>query len=269
MSSHPEASERAFAVRFQDQSVVERYHLRPDYPAELFAFLRDLIVDEPRVLLDVGCGLGNISRSMPDYVERIDAVDLSAQMLERARTLPRGDSAKIRWLQGKAEEVELTPPYALITAGRSMHWFDWDVILPRFAQLLTPNGMLAIVQAGERNSPWRAALREIIERYSANSRTWHRNMAGILQERHLFQREGQRETAPVEQQQTLADYIEGLHSRSGLSLDILGPEATKRFDAEVHELLTPYAQNGVVTVSIIATVVWGKPLAGQSTTAGH
>jgi SAM-dependent methyltransferase len=102
------------AGRFQDQSVVDRYHLRPAYPPETFTILNELIVDEPRAVLDVGCGTGNVARPLTEYVEHIDAVDLSLPMLERARMLPGGDSPKIRWLHGRAEDVETQPPYALV-----------------------------------------------------------------------------------------------------------------------------------------------------------
>src|SRR5262249_58459353 len=128
---------------FQHQSVVDRYHLRPTYPPETFELLNDLIVDEPRAVLDVGCGTGNVARPLAAYVERVDAVDLSLPMLERARTLPGGDSPKIRWLHGRAEEVELEPPYALVTAGASLHWMGGDVVLPRLARALRQHGLLA------------------------------------------------------------------------------------------------------------------------------
>jgi ubiquinone/menaquinone biosynthesis C-methylase UbiE len=131
MIPRPESLGEQFAARFQDQSVVDRYHLRPTYPSEIFAFLNELIVDEPRTVLDVGCGSGNLARPLAAYVERIDAVDISRPMLERARALPGGDSPKIRWLHGRAEDVELQPPYVLITAGESLHWMDWGVVLPR------------------------------------------------------------------------------------------------------------------------------------------
>src|SRR5215469_15839095 len=155
MIRRPASLGEKFAARFQDQSVVDRYHLRLTYPPELFHLLSTLIVDEPRVVLDVGCGTGNIARPLAEYVERIDAVDWSAPMLERARTLPGGDSSKIRWQQGKTEDVELDPPYALITAGESLHWMDWNVVLPRFARLVAPNGMLTILYIEEQPLPWR------------------------------------------------------------------------------------------------------------------
>jgi hypothetical protein len=45
---HPFLQGAHNAGRFQDQSVVDRYHLRPAYPPETFTILNELIVDEPR-----------------------------------------------------------------------------------------------------------------------------------------------------------------------------------------------------------------------------
>src|SRR5260370_19230911 len=128
MISRPESLGEQFSARFQDQSVVDRYHLRPLYPPETFTFLNELLVDEPRTVLDVGCGPGNVARNLLDYAERIDPVDISRPMLERARTLPAVDSPEIRWLHGRAEDVDVQPPYALVTAGDSLHGMDWGVV---------------------------------------------------------------------------------------------------------------------------------------------
>src|SRR5947209_4014835 len=103
------------AARFQDQSVVDRYHLRPVCPPETFPILAGLISDESRTVLDVGCGTGDIARNLLDYVERIDAVDISLPMMEKGKRLPGGNSPRIRWLHGRAEDVELDPPYTLVT----------------------------------------------------------------------------------------------------------------------------------------------------------
>src|SRR5579872_4717064 len=122
------------AARFQDQSVVDRYHLRPTYPPETFRILADLITDEPRAVLDVGCGPGDVGRNLLDDVEHIDAVDISLPMIEKGKTLPGGNSPKMRWLHGNIEDIPLAPPYALVTAGQSLHWMNWAIVLPRFAR---------------------------------------------------------------------------------------------------------------------------------------
>lgn len=251
-----------YSQRFQDQSVVNFYHLRPTYPPETFAILNKLIVDQPRVVLDVGCGTGTLARPLSVYTERIDAIDISKTMLERARTLPGGDSPKIRWQLGRAEDVELQPPYALITAGESLHWMDWGVTLPRFAQLLTPRGLLAIVNEEEQDTPWRAGYIQIVRRFSNNPHYRPIDLIAELEKYHLFQQRGEQTTAPVPLLQTIEDYTNAQHARSSLSLATLSDAQAGQFAREMHALLSPYAQDGYITVQVIGHVVWGTPLNG-------
>lgn len=264
MIPRPESLGEQFSSRFQDQSVVDRYHLRPTYPPETFAFLNTLIVDEPRAVLDVGCGPGNVARNMPDYVERVDAVDVSYPMLERARELPGGSSPKIRWLYGRAEDVQVQPPYALVTAGESLHWMDWGVVLPRFAQLLTPRGVLAIVSTREQDIPWRPGYQEIVKRFSNNPGYKPVDLIAEFEKYQLFQKHGEHVTTPVVLRQTIADYTAAQHARSALSLDTMTSEQATRFGAEMHALLTPFAQNGMLDIHIVGHIVWGKPLREQA-----
>src|SRR5215469_14874109 len=208
---HPSLDQK-FAARFQDQSVVDRYHLRLTYPPELFDLLNALIVDEPRAVLDVGCGTGNIARPLADYVDRIDAVDQSLPMLERAESLPGGDSPRIRWLHGRAEDVvETDPPYALITAGESLHWMDWEVVLPRWSRELSPHGVLAIAYVVDQPAPWSEGAQPILRRYATNSNYTPYNWIDELTAHHLFEPMGERETAPVSAQRTVEDYISSYH----------------------------------------------------------
>ena len=67
-------------------------------------------------------------------------------MIEEGERLPDGDHPGLRWLHGPVEEAALDPPYALVTAGESLHWMDWNVALPRFRELLAPGAHLAIVE---------------------------------------------------------------------------------------------------------------------------
>jgi ubiquinone/menaquinone biosynthesis C-methylase UbiE len=263
MIYHPESHGEQFAARFQDQSVADRYHLRPTYPPETFAILNELIVDEPRAVLDVGCGTGNIARPLADYVERVDAVDWSLPMLERARELLGGASPKIRWLHGRTEDVETRPPYALITAGESLHWMEWEVVLPRFEREISPHGMLAILYIEERSIPWRDGFLQIVKRFSINGTYVPFNWVDELEKHHLFQQLGHHETAPVPMQQSIEDYIAAQHARSSLSLDAMTSEQAAQFDTEARELLAPYAQDGLLTFDVVGGVRWGRPLSGS------
>jgi ubiquinone/menaquinone biosynthesis C-methylase UbiE len=125
--------------------LVSAYPARPAYPSAVIALLADLVHDTPRVVLDIGCGTGELARRLALLVDRVDAVDFSAGMLDLGRRLSGGDVPTVNWIVGTAEDVALNGPYALITAGKSLHWMDWDVVLPRFARVLTARGVLAIV----------------------------------------------------------------------------------------------------------------------------
>ncbi len=266
MKKHPYIQGEHNAARFQDQSVVDRYHLRPAYPPEIFTILDELIVDEPRTVLDIGCGTGNIARSLAAYVERIDAVDLSLPMLERARMLPGGDSPNIRWWHGRAEEVALKSPYALVTAGESLHWMEWDIILPRLAQVLTPRGMLAIVYVEEqslRSAPWSEGVHQISQRFTNNPAYQPFDWIAALEQARLFHKLGERQTAPVPVSQTVEDYIAAQHARSTLSLATMTAEQAAQFDREMQELLLPFAHDGLLTFHVVGGVTWGKPGRGE------
>jgi ubiquinone/menaquinone biosynthesis C-methylase UbiE len=264
---HPFLQGAHHAGRFQDQSVVDRYHLRPAYPPEIFTLLNELIIDEPRVVLDVGCGTGNVARPLSSSVERVDAVDLSLPMLERARALPGGDSPKIRWLHGRAEEVELEPPYGLVTAGESLHWMEWDVVLPRLARVLTHHGVLAIAYIIEAlsagSAPWSEGARQISQRFTNNPAYQPFDWIAALEQYQLFQKLGERQTAPVSVSQTVEDYIAAQHARSTLSLDTMTTEQARQFDTEMQTLLVPFAPDGLLTFSVVGGITWGKPRNGE------
>jgi len=55
-------------------------------------------------------------------------------MIEQGKQLPNGDHPQLRWICGKVEEVRLSPPYALITAGSSIHWMQWERAFPRWSR---------------------------------------------------------------------------------------------------------------------------------------
>lgn len=262
MSARPRPAHltRETAAAFADADVVAMYPFRVPYAAEVFAVLAELIVDTPRAVLDVGCGPGNVCRLLAPRVERIDAVDVSPAMLALGKTLPGGDAPNLRWLHGRAEDVTLDGPYALVTAGESLHWMDWETALPRFHELLTPNGMLAILKAMAKPALWEDAQQAIIQRYSTVRNYQSFDLIEELTARGLFAVRGTREMAPTPFQQTIDAYIAALHSMSSLSRTQMGAERAAAFDAEIRALLAPYAEDDTLTFPLSGNVIWGRPL---------
>jgi len=251
---------RQYAEQFQDQSVVDAYHLRPYYPEETFSLLADLCDPVCPRVLDAGCGTGEIARRIAPLVEHVDAVDLSPAMLTKGKGLPGGDAANLRWIEGEIETVALAPPYGLITAASSLHWMEWAVALPRFAQMLTPNGVLVILF--DHASTLEADTGEIgqlVRDYSTNRDYQPFDLVEELQERHLFTVRGKRWTQPVLQKQSIADFVGSIHARNGFSRERMGAEAAGDFDTQVLQILRATYPEGDLTMSVQMKVVWGKP----------
>ncbi|HLG75127.1 MAG TPA: class I SAM-dependent methyltransferase [Ktedonobacteraceae bacterium] len=264
MQPKPESYSTYYAETFKDPKVVDDYRHRPPYPAAVFDILVGLITDRPRAVLDVGAGSGDIARHLIEHVERIDAVDFSQSMIERGRQLPRGNHPNLHWIYGKVEDAPLSPPYALITAGSSIHWPEWDIAFPRFRSMLTPNGYLALIYRRALPMPWDDELRALREQFSA--RRGHRpdSVAGDLEQRGFFRRLGEQKTDPVPFKQTIDDFIDGLHSRSACSRERMGPQQAAEFDQQLRTLLFRYHPDGRLPLQIVGTVTWGKPERGYA-----
>jgi ubiquinone/menaquinone biosynthesis C-methylase UbiE len=248
-----------YAEQFKDPGLVAVYHYRRPYPDEAINKLIALVTDEPRTILDVGCGTGDLARRLVDQVERVDAVDFSASMIEKGKTLPGGDHLHLNWIYGRVEDVTLQPPYALITAGESLHWMAWEMVFPRFQRILAPHGYLALVGRGTEHNPWDDDLQALIQRFSTNQEYVPYNLTEELEQRHLFEPHGVLHTQPVLYVQPGEEYLQSLHSMNGLSRERMGEEAAKSFDEEVWKVISPFLQNGQLHLSVVSTVVWGLP----------
>lgn len=98
-----------YATWFRDAGVVAAYRYRPPYPDEVFDVLMGLVVDSPKVVLDIGAGTGGIARRLAGMVERVDAVDFSPGMIEEGQGLPGGGHPNLCWIMGKVEEATMAP----------------------------------------------------------------------------------------------------------------------------------------------------------------
>jgi SAM-dependent methyltransferase len=253
-----------YGAQFQDRSIVDAYQHRSPYPAETFELLAALMTGERRILLDVGCGRGEIARNMLSCAARVDAVDPSAAMIATGKTLLGGQDTRLRWILGSAEDAPLEPPYALVTAGGSLHWMEWAVVLPRFRAALVPGGLLAIVDEYAELVPWHTDLLRLIARSSTNRDFQPYDLLEELTARGLFVRVGARRTRLVPFAQPVDDYIESIHSRNGFSRERMSIADAAAFDDAVRALVTPFAADGMLHLETGAAIVWGIPLDGDT-----
>jgi trans-aconitate methyltransferase len=153
--------------------------------------------------------------------------------------------------------MPLRPPYALIVAAASLHWMDWPVVMRRFAEMLTPHGLLALTGEGWEPHPWNYG--PICAKYSTNRDYQPYSLIDELTSRGFFEKVGEQQTQSVFWQQSVADYVESFHARNGLSCDRMDLRQAQAFDAEMTALVTPFAKDGYLSMQLVSTVTWGKP----------
>ena len=251
-----------YASRFKNRSLAETYELRPPYPAETYAILLSLLGESRGRVLDVGCGPGKIARSLVNHVDGVDAVDFSQEMIRVGKARINGDHPNLQWIVGPVEEVQLYPPYDMVTAGASIHWMEWNVVFPRFKEVLTTDGYLVIID-GDRpiESPWHDAELSLIHKYSTNRHHEQIDLIRELVDRGHLQLIADKRTAPVNFSQPLTDYVQSFHSRESMSKEHMGAENVKAFDTELSHVLSDFVDDkGFLSFHLEARVSWGRPL---------
>jgi trans-aconitate methyltransferase len=268
MIPKPAHLDRQYGDQFKDEAIVAAYHHRPPYPEAVFPLLVELIGDCRRVVLDVGCGTGDIARKLAPLVDRLDAVDVSAPMIARGRTLTGGGHPALRWIEGAAEGAHLDPPYGLIVAGESLHWMDWAVMFPRLRTMLASGAVLAILGRATLATPWDEVLQPLINRYSTNRDFQAYDFIDELTQRDLFTVKGACSLLPETISQSVESFVESFHSRNGFSRDRMEPQDADAFDAGVERAVQPWAVDGYLTLPHTCRITWGIPEMLSRATSG-
>ncbi len=253
---------RQLGGMFAHEGVAAAYRFRPPYPAEVFDVLERLITDEPRTVLDLGAGEGALARPLAARVERVDAVDIAAAMVEVGQQQPGGGQPNLRWIVSPVETAELDGPYALVTAGASLHWMDWKQTVDRLLRLITPNAQLAVVEHGPTDLPWQDELIEVIRRHSRDQNydpTF--SVVQAMEQAGLLEPAGSTDSAPMLFRQPVGEYVEQFHSRATLAREHMSEQEAADFGAAVERLVGPWVQpDGTLELPVVATVSWGRPV---------
>jgi SAM-dependent methyltransferase len=111
---------------------------RPQYPAELYAYLADL-APAHTLAWDCGTGSGQAALGLAGHFRRVWATDASAEQLSHARRHPRicyqVSLAGRSGLQGGSAD--------LVSAAEALHWFDLEAFFAEVKRVLKPGGLLA------------------------------------------------------------------------------------------------------------------------------
>jgi trans-aconitate 2-methyltransferase len=109
-------------------------------------------MDEPKTIIDIGCGPGNSTQILLKRWPRADIVglDSSEKMIQKARQ----DYPHQKWVVGDASMVDKRQTYDIVFSNAVIHWLpDHDILLKRLFQLVNESGILAVQVPVNQESP--------------------------------------------------------------------------------------------------------------------
>lgn len=232
---------------FQWPEVAELYLKRPPYPARIFELLAEAAPACGR-LLDLGAGHGKVARPMTRLFDEVTAIDPSAELIRIGQTLEGGDAPNLTWVEAYAEDAPLTGQYDLAVAALAIHWMDHDRLFPHLRTHLAAPFPLAVIEGDAAHQPpWHDAWREFLKRWvpELTGEPLHEEKGPSKWESYLPHVDVQRvhEVVSDPLQQSIEDFILCQHSRDTFAISKLGTRRA-RFDDELRDLLTPYAEAG-------------------------
>ena len=112
---------------------------RPSYPTELFDFLISLVPDK-KAAWDCGTGNGQVAINLSPLFEKVYATDISENQINHA---VKRDN--IFYKKESAESSSFANgQFDLITAGMSVHWFDFSAFYAEVKRTLKNKGIVAV-----------------------------------------------------------------------------------------------------------------------------
>ena len=98
-------------------------------------------------VLDAGCGPGTLTRPLAELGHQVTAVDVSAQMLQRARQNLAGQEKRVEFIRSDASELDLEPDSYDLVVSRYVVWTlpEPAKAIDQWYRLLKPGGRLGII----------------------------------------------------------------------------------------------------------------------------
>ena len=169
---------------------------RPPYPAALLANLvAQAQLPASAVLLDLACGPGRVTLDLAGGFERVNAIDLEAEMIEVGRReAARRGVRNVDWRVGRAEEALIAAESVdLITIGEAFHRLEQATIIEKALDWLKPGGCIAIlgtygILAG--GEAWKEIVRAVARHWMAKAFPvgWADALPGAVVEPDAFKR---------------------------------------------------------------------------------
>ncbi|MGP3984210.1 class I SAM-dependent methyltransferase [Streptomyces sp. KR80] len=121
------------------------------------SLIRECLPDAPVDVLDVGCGTGSLSLLLAEAGHRVTGVDLSAEMIEKARAKFAAADLESRFLVGDASVPPTGDETFDVVLCRHLVWTLPDPVaaLGEWVARLPPGGRLVLIEGR-----WREATQD-------------------------------------------------------------------------------------------------------------
>lgn len=138
-------------------------------PAALDFVVARLGVEPDDLVVDLGCGTGQLALPLSSRVRHVLAIDPEPDMLARGYRLGQNIGASVSWMIGTDTDVPALPnllgegAVAAVTVANAIHLMDSGPLFQSLHAILPPGGSVAVIAHGTpiwlQGRPWSRALR--------------------------------------------------------------------------------------------------------------
>ncbi len=140
------ALERSYGKVF-DQLASEYDRHRPSYPEQLIDLACEIAgLKRGDLVLEIGCGTGQLTRSLLVRGLRVTAIEPGARLAGLAQQRLKG-AGELVLVNARLEDARLPHEhFQAVFSASAIHWVDPDIGWLRAADALVPDGTLALIQ---------------------------------------------------------------------------------------------------------------------------
>ncbi len=141
--------------------------------------LARIALPEPRTVVDLGCGAGNVTRLLAERWPgaAIAGVDSSEEMLAKARAA-KADLSQVSFHSADIGSWSPSSQVDLVYSNAALHWLpDHATLFPRIARAVAPRGVLAVQMPRNFAEPSHTSVVEV-----AQSARWRERLSGLVRE---------------------------------------------------------------------------------------
>ena len=134
-------------------------------------------MEAPRVVVDLGCGAGNVTRMLGARwpQARIVGVDSSAPMLAKARAAVVGDE-RYSFVEADVASWRPAAPADVVYSNAALQWLDGHAqLFPHVARMVATGGTLAVQMPDNLRASSHTAILALVQ-----SDRWREKLAGLV-----------------------------------------------------------------------------------------